>query len=93
MGGYIPARPTDENAMVVPDLGGPSKPKEVDVKPYQPVAQKSFYAAPPKKVAAKVVIGEKSAKLREAWGGAVFNPEEKGAVVMRRPTKEEAKAR
>lgn len=97
MGGYKP-KLSDENAMVVPDLESPRVPNSIINanlnKPYKPVASTSFYAAPPpKKIASKIVIGEKSAKDREAWGGAVFNPEAKDAVVMQRPSKEEAKKR
>lgn len=91
MGGFVPGVPTNENAMVIPDLDGHRVPASV-IKAYQPVAAKSFYAAPVKK-ASKIIIGEKSSKDREGWGGAVFNPDEKDAVVMKRPSEEEAKKR
>jgi hypothetical protein len=41
----------------------------------------------------KIVIGEKSAANRRKWGGAKFDPEAEGAVVMQRPPEKWATAR
>lgn len=91
MSADVLAQPADENEPFTVPSAGPSRVTEITAKSIQPVPQKSFYAPPAaKKTASKVVIGEKSAKQREAWGGAVFNPEEEGAVVMQRPPKEVA---
>ena len=95
-GGYLPprAQPTDENSMISPNVAGPSRHTEPVQKAVQPVPAKSFYAPQMNKSASKIIIGgDKSAKEREAWGGAVFNPDQEGAVLMARPTEEEAKKR
>lgn len=78
---------------MVTEPAGPSRVVVPPVKTYQPVPAQSFYAAPPKKIASKVVIGGGSAKDRDQWGGAVFDPKAEGALVMQRPPEAEAKKR
>ncbi|WWC86136.1 uncharacterized protein L201_001007 [Kwoniella dendrophila CBS 6074] len=83
--GYIPGRTTSGGTTVAP-AGIPlsSRPTTPVVKA---VSAKSFYGAPSviKPKAHKIVIGEKSSKERLEWGGALFNPNAEGAVVMPRP--------
>jgi DNA repair and recombination protein RAD54B len=57
------------------------------------VGAASFYAKPPKAPTKKIVIGEKNSKEREAWGGALHDPNAEGAVVMPRPNDEAIKER
>lgn len=92
MPGYIPAQaPTnDENARPMSSATASSSRVSEGEKKLSAVAANSFYG--PKK-AEKIVIGEKSNKQRLEWGGSMFNPKEEGAVVMQRPTDEEAKKR
>lgn len=76
-----PARP----ATPVTPVAGPSN-------PYKAIPSSTFYGTP-KPAAKKIVIGEKSSKEREAWGGALHDPHAAGALVMQRPTDNEAKRR
>ena len=68
---------------VKPSDGAPSSSKG-------PIDAASFYAKP-KPAPKKIVIGEKSSKEREAWGGALHDPNAEGAVVMPRPSELDAK--
>lgn len=56
------------------------------------VGAASFYAKP-KPPAKKIVVGEKSRREREAWGGALHDPFAPDAVVLPRPSETEAKRR
>lgn len=79
--GYIHARGEDGEP-----VAGPSAPpgavvgqlKSGDLGMYR-------MGAMPKPGGEKIVIGEKSNKDRNSWGGAIFDPNAEGAVVMQRP--------
>lgn len=57
-----------------------------------PIPAESFYSKP-SKPDKKIVIGEKNSAEREAWGGALHDPNAVGALVMPRPPPGEAKRR
>lgn len=69
----LAARPQQQEQLIA----GPPTPT-----PAAAVAAGSFYGAAPAK---KIVIGERSSKQREMWGGALHDPNAEGAVVMERP--------
>lgn len=99
VGGYIPARvaPTPADAESDDDAprAGPSRlgvPVTASSVGYKAISATNFYGAPKPKVD-KIVIGEKSRKRRMEWGGALHDPNAKGAVVMQRPSANEAKQR
>nr|XP_019049115.1 hypothetical protein I302_02896 [Kwoniella bestiolae CBS 10118]OCF28045.1 hypothetical protein I302_02896 [Kwoniella bestiolae CBS 10118] len=82
--GYIPGR-TSSGGLTAAPPGIPLSHK-VEMPISKPIAAKSFYGPSvvrPK--ASRIVLGEKSSKERMEWGGALFNPNAEGAVVMPRP--------
>ena len=52
------------------------------------VTQDNFYAPKPK--TDKIVIGEKSRKDRQAWGGSLHDPKAEAAIVMDRVSDDSA---
>jgi DNA repair and recombination protein RAD54B len=65
-------------------LAGPSRSlSSSSTKGYKTVQSSNFYGAKPS--GDKIIIGEKSSKLRKEWGGALHDPRAEGAVVMPRP--------
>ncbi|WVF70808.1 hypothetical protein IAT40_005602 [Kwoniella sp. CBS 6097] len=98
--GYIPARTTSGEAPIESPLAGPSRiplssrsktPPPVPIFKPKAIPADKFYAAPSKKPASKIVIGEKNSKERLQWGGALHDPKAEGAVVMKRPPEKLAK--
>ncbi|WRT64040.1 uncharacterized protein IL334_000967 [Kwoniella shivajii] len=85
--GYIPGRTASGGSTPAPEGIPLSFKPETPIS--RPIPAKSFYGpsstikkTEPKE---KIVIGEKSRKERLEWGGALFNPNADGAVVMPRP--------
>lgn len=79
--GYVPARGDNGEPAV-----GPSAPPNAVVGTLKS-GDLGMYrmGASPKPAGEKIVIGEKSSKERNSWGGALFDPNAEGAVVMQRP--------
>ena len=99
VGGYIPARiaptPSDADSDQEESRAGPSRLGNLaGASPagYKAISANNFYGAPKPK-AEKIVLGERSRKRRMEWGGALHNPKTEGAVVMQRPSEEEASKR
>jgi len=88
--GYIPptsatksvAAPNQDNDPI-PIVGSSRSTPSGNSKGYRTVQANSFYGA--KQSGEKIVIGEKSNRLRKEWGGALHDPKAEDAVVMQRP--------
>ncbi|WVQ62304.1 uncharacterized protein L199_000443 [Kwoniella botswanensis] len=82
--GYIPGRTASGGLTAAPPGIPLSRKPEMPIS--KPIAAKSFYGpSVVKPKANRIVLGEKSSKERMEWGGALFNPNAEGAVVMPRP--------
>jgi DNA repair and recombination protein RAD54B len=83
--GHIPpktsAAPLTDTVDQSPVAG--SSRSDRNITSYKTVQADSFYA--PKKTGDKIVLGERSSRQRKEWGGAIFDPNAEGAVVMPRP--------
>ncbi|WWD09298.1 hypothetical protein V865_007421 [Kwoniella europaea PYCC6329] len=82
--GYIPGRTASGGLTAAPPGIPLSQKPEMPIS--KPIAAKSFYGPSViKPKGNRIVLGERSSKERMEWGGALFNPNAEGAVVMPRP--------
>nr|XP_018999813.1 DNA repair and recombination protein RAD54B [Kwoniella mangroviensis CBS 8507]OCF63274.1 DNA repair and recombination protein RAD54B [Kwoniella mangroviensis CBS 8507] len=82
--GYIPGRTASGGLTAAPPGIPLSQKPEMPIS--KPIAAQSFYGPSViKPKGNRIVLGEKSSKERMEWGGALFNPNAEGAVVMPRP--------
>jgi hypothetical protein len=80
--GFTPLRTSMDSTM--PDQETPVK---AIVKPFRSgdLDRYKLKVEPPKVEGERIILGEQANSSRASWGGAVHDPTQEGAVVMKRP--------